>query len=117
MQELSAFLSVLFALLIMVVVLGLAYVTTKWLGKKSIFAGQSSSKNMKVLDRMALTQDTSLLIVQVAAQRFLLALSPQGIQKLHAFSEQDELLVEDISKDQDFVSLFKDVLKRREDKS
>jgi len=113
LEGVKALLSILFALFMMGLVLFLAYYTTNWLGKKVALGGQSSSQNMKVLDRMLLMQDKSLLIVQVGNERFLLAVTKESVQLLHKLDENEVLTVKE-DYEQNFVDVFKDMLKNRE---
>jgi flagellar protein FliO/FliZ len=64
----GSFLYYIGMLLIFVVILAMAWLTTRLLGKK---VGGNQSKSMKVVERLSLGVDRSLLIVQVGTKHYL----------------------------------------------
>lgn len=80
-DNLAAFFSVIFAIFIMVLVLVLAYFTTKLVGRR-MSSQNSGGGNIKILDRAALGQDKALLIVQTAGKTMLVGVTAQHIEKL-----------------------------------
>lgn len=75
-----AVLKIFFYLVVLILVLVLAYYTTRTLGKGINIRPENS--NMRVLDRLAVGRDSSLLVVKVQERILLLGLSPAGIQNL-----------------------------------
>lgn len=73
-------LKMLFYFLVLIGVLALAYYTTKLIGKST--GVRQTQGNMKVLDRMPLTRDSCLLVVEVENKIMLLGVSQTGITKL-----------------------------------
>lgn len=73
-------LKMLFYCLVLIGVLALAYYTTKLIGKTT--GVKQTQGNMKVLDRMPLTRDSYLLVVEVENKIMLLGVSQAGITKL-----------------------------------
>lgn len=72
--------SVTFVILVLCFVLFLAYLTTKWLAKRT--GGASVGGNIKIIERQYVGQDRSIVIVQVEEQTMLLGITPQQITKL-----------------------------------
>lgn len=69
-------------LVLFVLVLALAYLATKWIGKR--YGGRigGSSGNIKILDRAALGPDRSLYIVEAAGKTLLIGATQQRIETL-----------------------------------
>ena len=63
----------------------LAYVGTKWLSKK--YSRVSMGKNMKVLERISLGPDKSIVLVTVGKKAYLLGVSSKGIDALRDIDE------------------------------
>lgn len=61
----------------LIVILVLAYYTTKWLSKSRI---TGSGNNMKVIERLYLASDKQLLIVQVDTSYYLMSQTKQDIK-------------------------------------
>lgn len=102
--------SVVTALLGFGVVIVLAYISTKYISDK--FSLKSNkSKNIKIIERVPLAQDKSLIIVQSAGKTMMLGVTSQHIEFI---SELDENLIsEDTENDlkgQDFYTILKDNL-------
>lgn len=62
------------------VILGIAYVTTKYIAKKGVSKG--SNRNLKVVETLGLGIDKSLMLVRVGEQYFLLSNSAKAITLL-----------------------------------
>ena len=75
-----AVLKVLFYLIVLILVLILAYVTTRMLGRG--MNGRQQSGDMKILDRLAVGRDSYLMIVDVQGRILLVGVSPAGITRL-----------------------------------
>ena len=69
------------------IILVLAYVCSKYIGGSMI--GYCISPNMKVVDRITLGQDKSLVITKVGTKYFLLGVSSSGINMLKEISSED----------------------------
>ena len=89
LEMLQATGSVLLTLLAFLLVLVLAWWTVRMLGRHYTLAG-GGGRYMKVLEKLPLSQDKSLCIVQVEQQAFLLGVAPQSIQVICAL-EGDKL--------------------------
>lgn len=90
-------------LLIFVVILAMAWLTTRLLGKK---VGGNQSKSMKVVERLSLGVDRSLLIVQVGTKHYLFV-STRSHLEFAAEVEPSEIAQEtDTAKTFDFKAIF-----------
>lgn len=71
--------------IVVIGVLYLAYRTTKFVGQRS--AGSQATANMRVLERVFVGKDSSLLIVEVQGRYLLLGATPSSIVKLEELEE------------------------------
>ena len=78
--DLKSFFSVLFSLIMLIAVLFAAYYSTRWIASKT--SGSRGSRNIKILDRLFLAQDKTLVILDVAGQCMLLGITHQSIRKI-----------------------------------
>lgn len=100
-------------LMIVILVLILAYFMTKKIGKGMI--QYQSSRNMKVLDRIMLGQDKSLLIIQIGQRYCLIGVAQSGIQLLMQL-DGSEITTFDDSKNlqtENVLSQFSEVLSEK----
>lgn len=67
-------------LLIVILILILTYYVTSKLGKGMM--GKSASRYMKLLDRLALSQDKALALVEINEKKYLIAISASQITYL-----------------------------------
>lgn len=84
-----AVLKLLFYLVVLVLILFLAYYTTRLLGNG--LNGKQQSGNMKILDRLTVGRDSYLLVVSVGEQIFLVGVSPAGIVKLEELESYEKM--------------------------
>lgn len=87
MGDIGDFLQLIGTFIVVVLILILAFVMTKRIGKTAI--RYQNSSNMKVLERVLLGQDKSLLIVQVGNKYCLIGVAQSGIQLLLELTEED----------------------------
>lgn len=102
------FLKILFYLVVLILVLVLAYVTTRFLARAG--SGQKNS-GIRILDRTAIGHDSFLLVVRVQERILLLGVSPAGITKLEELEDYQEL--NPAEKAPDFASMLAGQLKIR----
>lgn len=76
----SDILPVLLSIFMLIIVLVLAYFTTKWIGKKGM--AYSNARFIKIIDRAVISPDKSLVIVTVEGKTLLLGVSTNHIDKL-----------------------------------
>ncbi len=102
---LMPFLGVLF-------IIFLAYWGTRWLSKK--YNRICTGKYIKILERVALGQDKSLVLMEMAEKTYLLGVSPKGIDAISVFEEgqiKEPLIPE--NKGGEFPAIFKSLLKKQ----
>jgi flagellar biosynthetic protein FliO len=89
------------------VVIVLAYISTKYAGRK-LSLKNGGTGNIKIIDKVALGTDKSLVIVQSAGKTMLIGVTSQHIEFI---SELDESMISVVSADnsqtQDFYSVLK----------
>ncbi|MCD7990706.1 MAG: flagellar biosynthetic protein FliO [Clostridia bacterium] len=104
-----AFLKILFYLIVLIVVLALAYYTTRMLGRGM---GRSQrTGGMEILDQMALGRDSYLLVVKVQDRIFLMGVTSGGISKIEELESYDKKGAAEAAPD--FVSLLSSHMKER----
>lgn len=84
----EAVLSMVLVLAMFILVLVLAYYATKFVGKKYGARGQGSQM-IRVLDRVAISQDKQLLIIRAAGKTMLIGTAPHAISKLCDIDETE----------------------------
>lgn len=107
-QVLSAVMAVLGFLLVIV----LAYISTKYAGKK-FSVKNTGNGNIRIIDRLPLGADKSLLIVNSAGKTLLIGVTPQHIELI---CELDESMIceaaDGSGTTQDFYSVLKKNLEK-----
>ena len=101
-------LSALGMLAAFVLVLVLAYLATKWLGKRYGGRPGGSAGNIKILDRASLGPDRCLYIVEAGGKTLLIGATSQRID---ALSELDPEALLPPAQETPFASTLKTVLK------
>ena len=96
-------LKLLLYLFVLVLVVFLAYYTTKLVGKSA--GGKQLGKSIHVLERTGIGRDSWLMIVEVQGKVMLLGLSPAGIQQI---SELEDYVrpTEDGEGDKSFLAML-----------
>ena len=83
-------LSLLGILLMLLLVLGGCYLFTRWAGMGLAGRlGVSGGAHVRVLERVALGREQSLLVVQAAKRYFLVGSSPSGFSLLAELTEEE----------------------------
>lgn len=95
-------------LIIVVVILYLTFACTKFLGKN--MKTKSNSRYMQMIDQMTLSQDSSIAIVKIAGQLFLVGIASSQVSILSRLEEDD--LVENTFEKEMKVPDFKDIMDR-----
>lgn len=72
--------TVLSALVSLVFVLFLAYLTIKWMGRKMSL--QTGGRVIKIIDRAVIGQDKCLMVVEVSGQTMLIGMAGNAVTKL-----------------------------------
>ena len=105
-------LSAIGVIVVLVLVMFLAYYATKWLGKKHMVQG-GSSRNMEVLERIALGPDRQLMIVRVGEKHMLLGVTAQHIEFICDIAPEDLLPDVGTKPETSFSAALKNVLKNQ----
>lgn len=74
-----------------VLVLVLAWLCTRWLAGTRLSGGglPSGERRMRVVDRLPLGKDVSLVLVRLGEGFFLLGVSPTGVSQLRELTEEE----------------------------
>ena len=107
-----AFLKVLFYLIVLILVLVLAYYTTRILGRGMRLKQRTGG--MEVLDQMTVGRDSFLVVVKVQEKILLLGVSPSGIEKLDKLDSYEKM--EPAEAPPDFVAVLTSQLKARKNR-
>lgn len=106
----GSFFPTLVSIVVLVGILYLAYLASKFLGTSAI--RRSSSKSIKLLDIVSLGQDKAIAAIKVGEKQLLVGISQGGITKLMDLEEGDiaEMQLEEEAIDMEHR--FKDMLSK-----
>lgn len=104
-------LELLFPLLIVILIIFLAYASTKWLSKK--YNTVNFGKHIKVIERTALSKDASLVLVEISSKKYLMSVSSQRIEILLDFEEEELNQTEPDGKKSDFKLILSSITSRQ----
>lgn len=102
----------IFSLLAIVAVLYLCYALSKYLARRA--GSASNSANIKILERVALSQDKGLVIAQICGAFYLIAFSSSSVEILKEL-DPDLVVRPGPTQKPDFLEIFNSVLKGRLD--
>ena len=92
MPEVNTWLSLLWVLVCMVLIVALAYWFTKYVvgrGKLGAFGAARGTEHLKVLARLGLGKDQMVILVQAGERYFLLGVTPSGISNLAELTAEE----------------------------
>lgn len=95
------------ALLSLVLVLALAYVTIKWMSGRMV-GQKGGGRAIRVVDRVGIGQDKCLLVVQVGGQTMLIGMSGDSVAKL---ADLPDLPEQDLTQSTEASPEFSDILR------
>ena len=98
--------SVVGLIVMMVLIFAAAYYVSKFMGKQ-YSTQQSSSGELRVIDKLSLGRDHYLLIVEAGEKVLLLGVSPQQIDNLTELDSEAFADAPQVSEGTDFFSLLK----------
>lgn len=104
-------------LLVLIAILYLSYVCTRYVGQKAGAGGfGGSSRNIHILEQKMLSRDGSVAIVQISGKLYLVGVTPQNISLLTEI--EDESLIKEFppAEEEKFAVPFKDVMLRFKDR-
>lgn len=91
MGDIFAFIVTIF---IIAVVVAATFFTTRWMGSK--MGIRSNSKNIKVIDKIMLTPDKSIIIVDILGQKMALGMTSQHIDKICDIDDNVEIVEKNV---------------------
>lgn len=92
-----------------ILVIFLAYVSTKFISKK--YTKLNSGTIIKVVERVSLGQDKMLVLVTVNNKAYFLGITDKSISKVCEFDDSEFILDADLAK-QDFSSILAEGMKK-----
>ena len=104
-------------LLVLVVILYLSYICTKYVGQRvrgSGFGG--SSRNIRVLEQRAFNQESSVALLQVSERIFLVGVTSHEVSLLTEIDDDSLLQDLSLSEEESPVPSFKDLLLKMKDR-
>lgn len=107
MEEILRAIGILIAF---IVVLVLAYLTARLAGTK--FAGYTSGKYMRVIDRIFLGRDKWVCVIQVGSQYYVVGIAGQNMEFLGRISQQDLIPLDSRGESASFVKLLGNYVRR-----
>lgn len=111
MDRLELIISLLFTTLGVVLVIFFTYWATKWLARK--YKGMSNGKHIKVLERVALSQDKCLVLVGINEKVYFLGISSSNIETI-AVMNKDELPQEEAEPEKtEFATVLKELMQNQ----
>ena len=114
MDTAKEIISLVFSLIGIALVLYLCYWVSRYTSKKM---GTTSkfNKNMKVIERIALTQDKGMAIVEICSKYYLVSFSNNSVDILKELnSDEDKVILPDAyDNGLDFINVFQNMSKER----
>lgn len=108
MDTVKQIFSVLLGLVLFIIIMFSAYFALKTVSKKGFFKN-SGLKNMKVIERMMLSQDTSVAIVEAAGKMLLIGITSHHIELLCELSPEDIVISEENQNISEFAGILKNL--------
>ena len=90
----SSVATLLSAMLSLVLVLLLAWLLLRWMGKRMPLQSGSTGRHIRVLDRVIFAQDKYLVLVKVAEKTLLVGFSGNSVENLSEIDDPDDTLLE-----------------------
>ncbi|PIE77287.1 MAG: hypothetical protein CSA13_00185 [Clostridiales bacterium] len=96
---------------VIVVVVALAYLTTVVVAK--LYGGRYSANNIKIVERLNISNDKSLWLIELAEKHYFIAVDKNGIYKIDEIDGDKLTFIEQSEKGKmPFMALLKDKMKR-----
>lgn len=105
-------------LLVLIVILYLTYICTRYVGRRAGGIGSGgTSQNMRILEQRMLGRDSSIAMVQVGERVLLVGISPQSITLLTEIDDESILKsIPPVTEEASAIPPFKDFLLRFKDR-
>ncbi|MFI3173898.1 MAG: flagellar biosynthetic protein FliO [Bacillota bacterium] len=114
MGSFSPIVTTISMLVIVGIILYLSFLFTRYVGVKTM--GRGISKHMKMVDVLPISQERSVIIIEVSEKFYMLGVSDGGIQLLKEFDSLPDLSNLDMEKKVDFKASFMDVIAKAKKK-
>lgn len=92
--EMESFFQFIFLLVIFIFVVGITYLTTRWIAK--LQQGQISNRNIKVIETYKITTNKYIQIVKIANKCFVIAVCKDNVTFISEIDES-ELIENDLN--------------------
>ena len=104
-------LQMIFTLIVIVVVLYLTYILSKWVAVK--FSGITKGKYLKVIDSISIGKDKQLVIVELSGKILTLGVTAQNVNILSSLEAEElkEIETTTVNTETDFKSILMQSLK------
>lgn len=89
METLKLLLNALFGLALFAVIMYLAYLATKYVGKRYSSGGAKGGKNLEILEAAAVGKDSRLAIAKAGEKYLLIGITPQSISLISELSPEE----------------------------
>ncbi len=114
-EEMEEILRAIGILIAFIIVLALAYLMARLVGTK--FAGYTSGKYMKVIDRIFLGRDKWVCVIQVGNQYYIVGITGQNMEFLGQISQQELIPLYSEEANGSFAKLLGNYLKKLKDEA
>ncbi|MGL5972231.1 MAG: flagellar biosynthetic protein FliO [Oscillospiraceae bacterium] len=110
MEQIFAFIFTIFLIILVVI---FTYYATRWMGSRMGMKG--TTKNIKIIDRIALAPDKSICIVDIAGKKMVIGVTTNAVNKICDLD--DSQIIEDNTingakpQDFNFSKILKDTIK------
>ena len=104
------YISMFFSVIIIVVFVVIIYYGGKWMTKK--YALDKGNRQMKIIDKVMLGQDKSLVIAEIINCKYIIGISGQQITLIKDLGEIDLPDIKPTGQD-DFAAIFSGMLKKQ----
>ena len=106
-------------LLIIVVILFLTYICTKYIGNRMSLGGYGgqNARYISIVDRVLVGQESSVALVKVSGRMFLLGITGENVNMLTELTEDELTEIPSVPESTNYASAaFKDVIERLKDR-
>lgn len=96
--------TIIASLIIVFLLLGVFYLVAKKMGGKTY--GNRQSRYLKTIDRLPLTRDKSIEVIEVGDKAMIVGVSPTGVNQLMTLDIEQLREMEEVKRDHTFRPMF-----------
>jgi len=96
--------NILLSLIMMIIVMALAYITTVFLASRLQMT--SKTRHLRVIDQLILDKDKRIVIVEIAQRFHVLAFSANHVENLGLIEDSGMLVISDSSRSESFKNIL-----------